>query len=119
MAKKFSLEVFVYVIAIVLLLTGTVYIISANLTGNVVAPNGPRCSDSDGGKVADLVGRCLQYAGGRGKITFIGEDKCLNTKILVEYYCNQHLVTTTPTCVGQIVTCPNGCGVTPEGSRCS
>lgn len=118
MKKKFSLNVLVYVIGGILLLTGVVYLLSADLTGNTVAPNSARCVDTDGGQAIDLAGRCIQYSGGRGKIVSISEDKCLDTKRLVEYYCNKIGPLSAPTCVGQVVTCPNGCGVYQDGSVC-
>lgn len=120
MKKEFPLKALVFVVAGILLLTGALYIISINLTGDIVAPNSARCMDSDGGLAVDLPGRCIQYTGGRRKIVSMNEDKCLDTKTLVEYYCNKRSMLTVPTCMGEIVTCPNGCGVYPsEGSRCN
>lgn len=120
MKKKFSPETLVFVIGAILLIIGSVYIVSTRITGEVVAPNGPRCTDSDGGQAFNLAGRCLQYTGGRGKIQSLNEDKCLDTKTLVEYYCSsKSLGIIVPTCTGQIATCPNGCGVYQEGSRCN
>ncbi len=118
MTKKFSLNVLVYVIGAILLVGGIAYIVSASLTGDVVAPNGSRCKDSDGGLAIDLAGRCLQYSGNRGRIERSLSDECWGTTRLIEYYCNQ-LGISPPTCAGQLVTCPNGCGVYPEGSRCN
>ena len=120
MKKEFPLKTLVIVIGAILLVIGAFYIISSNLTGNTVAPNGPRCIDSDGGQAYDLPGRCLQYTGGRGKITSLTEDKCLTAKTLVEYYCNSPVFgVVVPTCVGQVVNCPNRCSVSEEGSFCN
>ena len=117
--KKFSWKILIWVILGLLLLAGVIYFISTKLTGNIVAPNGPRCIDSDGGQAVDLAGRCLQYKPS-GKIFSIGEDKCLDTKTLKEYYCNKRFLSLiAPNCVGQVVTCPNGCGVSEEGSSCN
>ncbi len=105
-----------WVILGLLLLAGIVYLISTKLTGGVVAPNGPRCTDSDGGQAFDLSGTCIQYKA-NGKIASLGEDECLDSNRLREYYCNQHFLLA-PTCKVQIATCANGCEVHEDGSRC-
>ena len=120
MTKKFSPAVLVCVLGAVLLLVGTIYIISANLTGNTVVPNSLRCMDTDGGQAYDLPGRCLQYRTSRGKIERSVGDECLTTKTLIEYYCNSPaLGLVAATCTGQVVNCPNRCSVTESGSFCN
>jgi len=118
--KKIAWKTLIWVILALLLLAGIIYFVSTRLTGDIVAPNGSRCMDTDGGQTYDLPGRCLQYRNSRGKISSLNEDKCLTTKTLVEYYCNSPVFgVITPTCVGQVVNCPNGCSVSEEGSFCN
>jgi hypothetical protein len=119
MKKKFSWKILIWVVLGLLLLVGIIYL-ATRVTGDVVAPNSPRCIDSDGGQAYDLPGRCIQYKNSKGKITSLSEDKCLTAKTLVEYYCNSPVFgVIVPTCVGQIVNCPNRCSVSEEGSFCN
>lgn len=115
--KKFSWKVLFWLILGLLLLGVVIYLVSTQMTGNAVAPNSARCTDSDNGQVYEVSGVCKDYRG-TGKISAIKTDECVTSDKLKEYYCNKPIGILPSRCTAQIVTCSYGCGVYEDGARC-